>query len=1186
MNRVGLKEKQQSYEKNTSSQRRRATIKILVGVMFIFFLTGTASAMDWDNGLLYDEDDLKVTITNKDFWGIGDILGIDEKLGELTLTSHSSPTEIRNVIAGKNRAVMYYDFIGWELYENGLGEVYFTDMKTGLKIEKDYYFAEAIYHDVEVPTYKEVCKVVINKNNSKEYKSCSKEISGSKIESQFKEWKKLGTNDIPEKNVRIALIIDVNRNEYVDAIWTIAGKKVSRHASWQDSYDNGLYSYFDCEDEENQFFSPHHNLNDDTASFYINTNSKAGFGKYCNFSKSNKLTVLNTANDTNIFTFKPSTEGTVCFWARPSDITDTSYAVSKSGLYTIVQLGSTYWRAGTTFFASINFGGDDAPISKVWQFVCVRRDATNNDIFVNGTLDATQSRGAINYDSKVVSIGGNWDDNSYDGGIDEIAFWNRSLSNAEISALYDSGTGTPRIEEAENPQINITYPINNSEDTNVTLYVEYVRSNDAGIDSCWYSNGTYQVNKTLASCGNITGLTWPEGIHNVTIWINDSVGNLNWSSVIWTTIIPPELEIVYPINNSNHSVNTVDVNYSVSDLSLDSCWWSNNSGKENNSLMCGQNITDPIWYDGIHNITIWANDSLNNLAVDRITFNVDTTAPELNITYPTNGSSIIINSFPYNISVNYTIIETNLDSCWYSNNSGKDNTTLTCGENITASWIEGINNITIWANDNVGNENSTQITFYTNYLTTNVTYPNPVLEGSNNEIILNITATKITSLQGNFSYNGTSYNSVASFTLINGTLTNSVTAPTVTAPSTIYFFWNYSINGIDYNTAIYNHTINLVNLTIAVSCPTGLSSAMCWDFKLEQNLSETNGSINYNFGVGSTNSTYKTIYGSLDNVEEFCVCINSTIDNNYSLGSGEIQYSKTGYADRRFYTFDTQRLSNITINNTLYFLENGDATSFLFGFKDTSLIPYVAKYSSLLRWYPDLNEYIIVEMAKTDDKGETIMRVKTEDVDYRVGLYNQDGTLIKLLSPVRFACLSSPCSYNTLIEETPSDYTSFYDVETSIVYNTTSEIWTFVWNDPTQNTESMRFLVKRERGDSAFTICDDSASGFTGVLTCDSSGYTGTLRGLAYRTASPELPIAQKIINTGATIFAGSIGLLLSLIIFLVLAFIGAFSPAVAIILGVAGLFPAYLFGSISLTIFIAIGVLGGIVIHFMKRTG
>ena len=132
----------------------------------------------------------------------------------------------------------------------------------------------------------------------------------------------------------------------------------------------------------------------------------------------------------------------------------------------------------------------------------------------------------------------------------------------------------------------------------------------------------------------------------------------------------------------------------------------------------------------------------------------------------------------------------------------------------------------------------------------------------------------------------------------------------------------------------------------------------------------------------------------------------------------------------------------------------------------------------------------------------------------------------------------------------------------------------------------MSFEVIRERGDGHYTICDTSATGYTGLLTCDSTGYTGTIRGTAYRTASPQRPILSKVINTANTPFKGTVGLFISFILVTLLMLIGIFSPIASIILGIVALLPAFYLGSITLEIFIGIAVLGGIIIHFMKRTG
>ena len=570
---------------------------------------------------------------------------------------------------------------------------------------------------------------------------------------------------------------------------------------------------------------------------------------------------------------------------------------------------------------------------------------------------------------------------------------------------------------------------------------------------------------------------------------------------------------------------------------------------------------------------------------DTITIIIDSQSPTINITYPLNGSEIISYTNPTSVDFNASISDAHLSTCWYYN--GTANVTVTCGENATLSLDPGTHNLAWYANDTLGNEASSYVSFFINYIQENASYPDPAIEAETYPINLTINATELNNLSGTLYYNGTTYNATSSVAGDVGTLNTNLFIEPVTETTLKSFYWNYTLNGINYSSSTYNHTIYFITpINVSASCSAGLASAMCFDFKDEMNLTALSGNIDYNFKFGISNSSLKEVYGSLTNASDFCLCVNSTVYNNYTLGEGEIQYSKTGYADRRFYTFSTQRLSNETINNTLYLLPSTSATSFLFDFKDTNLAPYINRYTTLLRWYPNLNQYKIVEMAKTDDKGETIMRVQTEDVDYRVGLYERNGSLITLLNPVRFACISAPCSYSSLVDSAERDYTSFFDVEGSIVFNETTNIWTLTWNDPTQNTQSMNLLVTRERGDSSFTICDVSADGFTGILTCDSTGYTGTLVAKAYRTASPATPIFQKIVNTLSSPFASQVGLFFAFILVALLMLIGVYSPVASVILGILALLPALYMGVITLAIFIAIAVLGGIIIHFMKRTG
>jgi len=63
--------------------------------------------------------------------------------------------------------------------------------------------------------------VFLNKLNASS--DCSMIVSGTHLEEQWS-WEKLNTKDIPNRNTRIGLKTYVDEGDYIDAIWTIAGK--------------------------------------------------------------------------------------------------------------------------------------------------------------------------------------------------------------------------------------------------------------------------------------------------------------------------------------------------------------------------------------------------------------------------------------------------------------------------------------------------------------------------------------------------------------------------------------------------------------------------------------------------------------------------------------------------------------------------------------------------------------------------------------------------------------------------------------------------------------------------------------------------------------------------------------------------------------------------------------------------
>ncbi|MBI2043498.1 PGF-pre-PGF domain-containing protein [Candidatus Pacearchaeota archaeon] len=219
------------------------------------------------------------------------------------------------------------------------------------------------------------------------------------------------------------------------------------------------------------------------------------------------------------------------------------------------------------------------------------------------------------------------------------------------------------------PNLNISFPSqNNSNSSNNNLDINFTFSDvTTNIDSAWYSNDTYSVNLSLGSGGtyfNITNLTWSEGKHNVTIYVNDSAGNLNQSTISFTVdTTAPSISITNPSQNNTMTAKIgIDINYTFSDsgVGINSCWYSNDTYSVNTTLENCGNITNVIWSDAYHNVTIYANDSVGNLNSASVSFTVKSSAPDTNYVSPTENSGVY-KSRNYLI-VNVTAVDTNLDS--------------------------------------------------------------------------------------------------------------------------------------------------------------------------------------------------------------------------------------------------------------------------------------------------------------------------------------------------------------------------------------------------------------------------------------------------------------------------------------------------------------------------------------------
>jgi len=376
-------------------------------------------------------------------------------------------------------------------------------------------------------------------------------------------------------------------------------------------------------------------------------------------------------------------------------------------------------------------------------------NSSNVSLYANWTgslaLNQTNSSGINNTDYIFTANLTGYNDGSYTWMIQA----EDNATNVENSSIRTFTLDTT------SPNITITTS-NNLNTTNTNLDVNYTVS-DLTLSSCWYSNDTFTINNTLSNCANITSVIWSEGNHNVTIWANDSVGNVNSSSISFTIdTIPPSIFITTPSNNTNSSNTNLNINYTISDsgVGVESCWYSNDSYSLNTTLASCANITTINWSEGNHNVTIWTNDTLGNTNSTQVTFTIDTIPPSFD--NARNFTVNVNNSF----SENFSATDSYIGVGTYSLN---DTSTFNISQNGIITNITNLSTLTVYwlnisVNDSLGNTNSTVffINITSDFDSPNVTLISPVDSASytsNSQSII-------------FSYNVSDYSSLSNCSLI------------------------------------------------------------------------------------------------------------------------------------------------------------------------------------------------------------------------------------------------------------------------------------------------------------------------------------------------------------------------------------------------------------------------------------
>ncbi|MBI2057236.1 LamG domain-containing protein [Candidatus Pacearchaeota archaeon] len=346
--------------------------------------------------------------------------------------------------------------------------------------------------------------------------------------------------------------------------------------------------------------------------------------------------------------------------------------------YTIAQGatdGTVTARIGGTILANVGTISNNK-----WHLVMARYNGTDVGVFIDGlSVGSTPKTGSINYGTEKLLIGSRPAlDFFFNGSIDEVLIFDRALSANEIKALYNTSeinnalqnnftslsTGTYNysayaIDSAGNlnwtspdrqytvdttfPTIVFANPTTNSSNLSQNFIQANLSFSDTNLGTANISlfNSTQNIiNSTAGTTStlfiNFTGLA--DGRYYLNATVNDSANNKNYTEtrVITLDTTFPTITINIPTNNSFTSDTSQDINFTVSDTNINTCWYSNDSYTVNTTLTnCNTNITTVTWSEGQHNVTVYVNDSANNVNSSRVTFTIDTTFPTISYINPT-----------------------------------------------------------------------------------------------------------------------------------------------------------------------------------------------------------------------------------------------------------------------------------------------------------------------------------------------------------------------------------------------------------------------------------------------------------------------------------------------------------------------------------------------------------------------
>lgn len=392
---------------------------------------------------------------------------------------------------------------------------------------------------------------------------------------------------------------------------------------------------------------------------------------------------------------------------------------------------------------------------------------------------------------------------------------------------------------------------------------------------------------------------------------------------------------------------------------------------------------------------------------------------------------------------------------------------------------------------------------------------------------------------------------------------------------------------------IYSSTLGTVltsnftveyNDTLLDDCSEFTNPFITFNLYNETNKEAVNGTVEatitlYYQGQTVTNQSFK-----FENDDNYTICIDNTLE--YVVDMDSVYYD-TGNYELRTWFLDNATISTANQQNiNMYMVTDTESDSIRIYIQDIDGDEVTDALVQVLRYYMDTGEYTTVTIEKTDDNGEILTYLISNDVFYKF-IVVKDGSVLGTINPLKIKDTSLTF---TLSESALMELFQYWDkVAYSCTDDPTSARLSCTVTDTSGLMHQVCLRVEKIGAVTNEVICN-SCSDYTSSMTvyCDNvnssvNRYSYTL----YSTFNDTWILESDILdNIAETLVYGNDGIIGGAIVMGTVATIGVWNPAVAVILALTALGVAVYFKLLVIGISALISlVVVGLIVIFMVRT-